>query len=198
MIYTLWEACRLVNGFVLFGCVPIQTCNVEGGGSQQSLVLDCVGLSGRRHAEAIKALLQLLQARGTWRCLLPLTGAWNTFTGWSPYGYSVPMLVLHYSHDHHGVSRYFWNWNLTRLEGNPWNPIQLEHPVLTGSSCYWWCEAASLTCGWSWDGNNSTRYLVKTTNLDILEYDTLCQHFSRQFSPLVVPKNVPNQHVIYI
>lgn len=105
MIYTLWEACRLVNGFVLFGCVPIQTCNVEGGGSQQSLVLDCVGLSGRRHAEAIKALLQLLQARGTWRCFLPLTGAWNTFTvdhrmatlcpcwsftiPWSPWSFTV-------------------------------------------------------------------------------------------------------------
>lgn len=69
-----------MNGFVLFGCVPIQTCNVEGGGSQQSLVLDYVGLSGRRHAEAIKALLQLLQARGKWRRFLPLTGAYCMIT----------------------------------------------------------------------------------------------------------------------
>lgn len=94
-------------------------------------------------------------------------------------------------HDHHQVSRYFWNWNLKAWRKSMKIPFILKTPVLIGSSCYWWCEAASLTCGWSWDGNCSTRHLVKTTNLDILEYDktsNLCQHFSRQFSPLVVPK----------
>lgn len=84
----------MVNGFVLFGCVPIQTCNVQGGGSQQCLVLDYVGLSGRRHAAAIKALLQLLQARGTWRRFPPGPVLANKFTV-DHMASHVPMLVLH-------------------------------------------------------------------------------------------------------
>lgn len=107
---------------------------------------------------------------------------------WPPHGYSVHLLLVL---QHCMITMEFhstFEIGIWRLEGNPWNPIQLENPVLTGSSCYWWCEAASLTCGWSWHGNSSTSHLVKTTNLNILEYDTLCQHFSRQFSPLVVPK----------
>ena len=118
-----------------------------------------------------------------------------------------------YKHEANGAASYLWPvliawspWSFTvllKLESEGLKesmeiPFSLKTPVVTGSSCYWWCEAASLTCGWSWNGNNSTSHLVKTTNLDILEYDTLCQHFSRQFSPLVVPKRLLNQHVIYL